>query len=65
LKVVRKDLILEDGALDKIITEKEILRNSDYPYIVKMHQGFQDEQRLYFLMEYMHGGSLRNHFSEQ
>ena len=28
-------------------------------------QGFQDEQRLYFVMEYLHGGQIRNHFSTE
>lgn len=28
-----------------------------------MIQGFQDEGRLYFLMEYLHGGKIRDHFS--
>jgi serine/threonine protein kinase len=36
---------------------------ADDKYIVKMVQGFQDETRLYFLMEYLHGGILRDHFT--
>ena len=40
LKVIRKDLVLKDGTLEKIIKEKEILKNAKYPFIVEMIQGF-------------------------
>ena len=40
LKVIRKDYVLDDRTLDAIIKEKQILKESNDPYIVQMIQGF-------------------------
>ena len=39
-----------------IMTEKEILAGITHPFLVKMKLSFQDEQKLYFLLEYCPGG---------
>ena len=44
--------------------EKFILSTSDHPFIVKMQYCFQNDVRIYFLMEYVRGGELFKHIVE-
>lgn len=38
--------------------ELEILKTLDHPNIVKFYETYQDDQNLYFVMEYCSGGDL-------
>ena len=40
------------------MTEKEILARITHPFLVKLKLSFQDEKKLYFLLEYCPGGEL-------
>jgi len=40
------------------MTEKEILAQIEHPFLVKMKLSFQDDKKLYFLLEYCPGGEL-------
>lgn len=41
--------------------EREILANSDHPFIVKLRFAFQTESKLYLIMDFMIGGELFFH----
>jgi serine/threonine protein kinase len=58
LKVLKKKYILEKNQEKHIMTEKEILAAFEHPFLVKLKQSFQDEKKLYFLLEYCPGGEL-------
>jgi serine/threonine protein kinase len=58
LKVLKKKYIVEKNQEKHIMTEKEILSEVDHPFLVKMKLSFQDEKKLYFLLEYCPGGEL-------
>jgi serine/threonine protein kinase len=40
------------------MTEKAILSSIDHPFLVKLKASFQDEKKLYFVLEYCPGGEL-------
>ena len=40
------------------MTEKAILCELQHPFLVKLKECFQDEQKLYFILEYCPGGEL-------
>ena len=40
------------------MTEKEILAQIEHPFLVRMKMSFQDDRKLYFLLEYCPGGEL-------
>ena len=40
------------------MTEKQILSAIEHPFLVKLKLSFQDEKKLYFLLEYCPGGEL-------
>jgi serine/threonine protein kinase len=58
LKVLKKKYILEKNQEKHIMTEKEILAQIEHPFLVKMKMSFQDDKKLYFLLEYCPGGEL-------
>lgn len=58
LKVLKKKYILEQNQEKHIMTEKEILAAIEHPFLVKLKMSFQDERKLYFLLEYCPGGEL-------
>ena len=58
LKVLKKKYILEKNQEKHIMTEKEILAQIEHPFLVKLKMSFQDDRKLYFLLEYCPGGEL-------
>lgn len=42
------------------MTERNVLVNADHPFIVKLYYSFQNEKKLFFLLEYCPGGELFN-----
>jgi len=58
LKVLKKKYILEKNQEKHIMTEKQILAAIEHPFLVRMKLSFQDERKLYFLLEYCPGGEL-------
>ena len=61
MKVVRKDFVLEEDALERIIEEKRMLNENYHPFLVHMEFGFQNKERLFFVVEYIKGGELYDH----
>lgn len=68
MKVIPKAL-LQSGkdrrvTIEEIFSEKNIMIQSDNPFLVKLLGCFQDETNLYFLMELLHGGNLFSYLHE-
>ena len=60
MKVLKKKYILEKGQEKNIMTEKSILAELNHPFLVRLKHCFQDEKKLYFVLEYCPGGELYN-----
>lgn len=58
MKVLKKKYIIEKNQENHIMTEKQILAQFSHPFLVKMVSCFQDEKKLYFVLEYCPGGEL-------
>ncbi|KAL7749916.1 hypothetical protein RI367_004792 [Sorochytrium milnesiophthora] len=61
IKVLQKDKDSKDSAK----TESEILRIIRHPFIVGLHYALQNQERMYLVMEYVNGGELFFHLSQQ
>ncbi|KAF2074147.1 hypothetical protein CYY_004550 [Polysphondylium violaceum] len=57
-KILNKKLIIKEKKAKYVNTEKTILDSLDHPNIVKLYYTFQDENDLYFILEYCPNGDL-------
>ncbi|KAI8326457.1 kinase-like protein [Martensiomyces pterosporus] len=60
LKKMEKQLLVRLNEVQHILTERDILRTSQSPWLVKLLYSFQDPQYLYLAMEFVPGGDIRS-----
>ncbi|XP_059084100.1 serine/threonine-protein kinase Warts-like isoform X2 [Tigriopus californicus] len=58
MKTLKKSHVVEKNQVAHVIAEKDILAEADNDWIVKLYYSFQDQDNLYFVMEYIPGGDL-------
>lgn len=58
LKMLKKSEIIRLKQVEHIKSEKAILQEIGHPFIVTMYVHFQDDKKLYMVMEYVIGGEL-------
>ncbi|KAJ1817544.1 serine/threonine-protein kinase dbf2 [Coemansia sp. RSA 2598] len=59
LKKMDKQLLIRLNEVQHILTERDILRTSKSPWLVKLLYSFQDPRHLYLAMEFVPGGDIR------
>jgi len=58
MKVLKKMEMVDKDQVAHVRAERDILVEADHQWVVKMYYSFQDEERLYLIMEFLPGGDL-------
>ncbi|KAK0396816.1 hypothetical protein QR680_001869 [Steinernema hermaphroditum] len=62
MKVLHKDHIKKRNEVQHVMAERNVLiSNVDHPFLVSLHYSFQNEGKLYFVLDYLNGGELFCH----
>ena len=64
LKRISKAHLIEKNQVESILTEREVLRGIQSPWIVHLFTSFHDNENLYLAMEYVPGGDFRTLLAE-
>lgn len=60
MKILHKSDIFNRNQAAHVKAERDILAEADNEWVVKLYYSFQDEENLYFVMDYVPGGDLMN-----
>lgn len=60
LKILKKKYLQKQKQVSQVMIERNVLSKLDHPFIVKMYHSFQDNTKLYFVLEFCQGGELFN-----
>ena len=63
MKVLRKERIIGQNLLKYALAEKNVLSDSNHPFIVKLKYAFQTSTKLFLVLEYCPNGDLSKHLS--
>ncbi|KAH9949742.1 kinase-like domain-containing protein [Amylocystis lapponica] len=58
MKTLRKDEMLKKDQLAHVRAERDVLAESNSPWVVQLFYSFQDSSYLYMIMEFLPGGDL-------
>lgn len=68
MKAIKKEMFVrnENEDIDWVQTEKHVFEQaSNYPFLVGLHSCFQNESRLFFVIEFVRGGDLMYHMQRK
>lgn len=65
VKSISKDFLMSQKKEHYVFQERLILKSFDSPNIVKLYKTFQDDTKIYFIMEYLPNGGLSRMIRKQ
>ena len=65
MKMLRKAFLYKNRHLKYAVSECNILKKLDHPFIVKLHYAFQTPDNLYLILDYCPGGDLSLHLARR
>ncbi len=60
MKTLHKSDVFNRNQAAHVKAERDILAEADSEWVVKLYYSFQDDENLYFVMDYIPGGDLMN-----
>eukprot|EP01098_Paradermamoeba_levis_P007440 TRINITY_DN3076_c0_g1_i1.p1 TRINITY_DN3076_c0_g1~~TRINITY_DN3076_c0_g1_i1.p1 ORF type:complete len:293 (-),score=101.01 TRINITY_DN3076_c0_g1_i1:30-803(-) len=65
MKVLRKEVMMDGDMIEHLKSEANIMKTISHPFTISLKYSFQDEQNLYFVMDYISGGELFFHLRKE
>lgn len=53
---MKKKYIEQKNQVKRVMMERDILTQIDHPFLIKIHSAFQDEKKIFLVLEYCQGG---------
>eukprot|EP01088_Endostelium_zonatum_P001106 TRINITY_DN1138_c0_g1_i1.p1 TRINITY_DN1138_c0_g1~~TRINITY_DN1138_c0_g1_i1.p1 ORF type:complete len:786 (-),score=193.53 TRINITY_DN1138_c0_g1_i1:234-2591(-) len=63
MKILKKETVISHDAIKHTLSERNVLRRLNHPFIVCLKYSFQTEKKLYLVLDYLCGGELFTHLS--
>ena len=64
MKYVNKKNCIESKSTRNIFRERVLLQDLSHPFIINLKYAFQDDENLFFIIDYAPGGDLRFHLDK-
>lgn len=64
-KMLKKKNLNVNATKENVMTEKNVMKDANHPFIVKLHYSFQDSSTLYFIIDFVEGGELFKYLKKQ
>jgi RAC serine/threonine-protein kinase len=65
MKVMSKRLLEEYDQIEQILTERNVLLKTEFPFLVSAHYTFQTEEKIFMVIDYVPGGELFSRLKEE
>jgi len=65
MKVLKKAFLYRNKHLKYAITECNILKQAEHPFVIKMHYSFQTPDNLYMILDFCPGNDLAYHLNKK
>ena len=65
LKELKKKSVIERNQVEHTKAERMIMEKISNPFLMKLHYAFQDDIKLFFVMDFLTGGELFFHLEER
>lgn len=56
MKIIKKDAVLKRNAIQHTMSERNVLKKINHPFIVSLKYSFQTKDKLYMILDYINGG---------
>lgn len=64
LKQINKTKLKDSFSIQRMITERNIFIQNNYPFITKLYSAFQTDSHLVLVLEFVGGGDLQHHLDK-
>ena len=58
LKILDKKTVVEQNLVEHTVFERDVMLTCNNPFIINLYYAFQNEENLYFVLDFVGGGSL-------
>ena len=65
MKVMSKRLLEEYDQIEQILTERNVLLKTEFPFLVSAHFTFQTDDKIFMVIDYVPGGELFSRLKEE